>query len=131
MRIFIKSDGFTLIETLVALLILAFALLALAGLMVTTTRNNSFGGRMTEAATFAQSKLEEFQAMPTDDILSGNDQKNGSGTPGIQYSRSWNVITTTNLDEKWVKKEITLTINWTDMYNRSITVVSVIRRPLT
>ncbi len=131
MKTFIKSGGFTLIETLVALLILAFALLALAGLMATTTRNNSFGGRMTEAATFAQSKLEELQAMPTDSILSGNDQTKGSGTPGIQYVRSWNVVTTTNLDEKWVKKDITLTINWTDTYNRSITVVSVIRRPLT
>jgi prepilin-type N-terminal cleavage/methylation domain-containing protein len=41
-----KSNGFTLIEILVALFILGFALLALAGLMVTTTKNNSFGGHM-------------------------------------------------------------------------------------
>jgi len=64
MKAIVKSGGFTLIETLIALFILSFALLALAGLMVTTTRNNSVGGHMTEAATLAQDKLEEFRATP-------------------------------------------------------------------
>jgi prepilin-type N-terminal cleavage/methylation domain-containing protein len=123
-----KSDGFTLIEISIALIILAFALLALAGLMVTTTKNNSFGGHMTEAATFAQDKLEEFQAMPTDNINSGNDQKTGS--QGIQYARNWNVVTGTDDLSKTITKTITLTINWTDRYNHSIRMVSVIRRQL-
>ena len=64
MKSLIKSKGFTFIEILVSLVILAISLLALAGLMVATTRNNSFGGRITEAATFAQDKLEEFQVLP-------------------------------------------------------------------
>ena len=126
MKISNKSRGFTLIEILIALFILGFALLALAGLMVTTTRNNSFGGRMTEAATFAQSKLEELQAMPTDDIASGNDLKTGS--QGGQYTRNWTVITTTDNDSKTITKQINLTITWADMYDRSITVGSVIWR---
>jgi len=121
-----KSTGFTLIEILIALFILGFALLALAGLMVTTTKNNSFGGRMTEAATFAQSKLEELQTMPTDDIVSGNDLKTGS--QGNQYTRNWTVTTTTDNDSKTITKQINLTINWADMYNHSITVGSVIWR---
>jgi len=58
-----KSKGFTLIEMLISLVILAISLLALAGLMSITTRNNSFGGHITEAATFAQDKLEEFRAL--------------------------------------------------------------------
>ncbi len=64
----IQSDDFTLIETLIALLILAFALLSLAGLMVTTIQNNSFGGHMTEASTLAQGKLEELRARPWCDL---------------------------------------------------------------
>ena len=46
------------IEVLIALVILSISLLALAGLMVTTTRTNSFGGHLTEAVTFAQQRLE-------------------------------------------------------------------------
>ena len=121
-----KSNGFTLIEILIALFILGFALLALAGLMVTTTKNNSFGGSMTEAATFAQSKLEELQTMPTDDIVSGNDLKTGS--QGNQYARNWTVTTTTDNDSKTITKQVNLTITWADMYNHSITVGSVIWR---
>ena len=56
-----RAKGFSLIEVLIALFILSISLLALAGLMVTTTRNNSFGSNMTEAATFAQDKFEELK----------------------------------------------------------------------
>jgi prepilin-type N-terminal cleavage/methylation domain-containing protein len=58
-----KSQGFTLIEILIALIILSISLLALASLMVVATKNNSFGAHMTEAVTFAQDKLEEFRAI--------------------------------------------------------------------
>jgi prepilin-type N-terminal cleavage/methylation domain-containing protein len=131
MKCFMKSNGFSLIEILIALFILGFALLALAGLMVTTTKNNSFGGHMTEAATYVQDKLEELRATPFDNVLSGNDQKRGSGPEGqgIQYDRNWNVVTSTSLDGKFTLKTITVTVNWTDMYNRSTRVVSVLYHP--
>jgi prepilin-type N-terminal cleavage/methylation domain-containing protein len=122
MKVIVKSCGFTLIETLIALFILSFALLALAGLMVTTTRNNSVGGHMTEAATLAQDKLEEFRATPFDNILAGNDEKTGSH--GVQYARNWNVATSAggNL------KTVTLNIGWSDKYNHSIRIISAINR---
>ncbi len=115
-----KRNGFTLIETLIALLILAFALLALAGLMVTTTRNNSFGGHMTEAATLAQDKLEELRATPFDSIVSYHDTMTGS--QGIHYSRNWTVA----LNPAGNLKTITLTIAWSDNYNHSIRMISAI-----
>jgi prepilin-type N-terminal cleavage/methylation domain-containing protein len=120
MKVIVKSGGFTLIETLIALFILSFALLALAGLMVTTTRNNSVGGHMTEAAT--QDKLEEFRATPFDNILTGNDQKTGSHA--IQYARNWNVATSADGN----LKTVTLNISWTDKYNHSIRIISAINR---
>ena len=70
-----KSKGFSLIEMLIALVILAISLLGLAGLMATTTKNNSFGGRMTEAATFAQDRLEELKVIPWVNIAGGADSK--------------------------------------------------------
>jgi len=117
---YITSKGFTLIEILISLVILSISLLALAGLMVTTTRNTSFGGHLTEAATFAQDQLEQFRAMRWQDIplVPGPDLKTGS--TGINYTRSWNVVQSGNL------KTITVTINWTDQTNHMLTLLSVV-----
>jgi len=114
------SSGFTLIEILASLVILSISLLAMAGLMVTTTKNTSFGGRMTEAATFAQDRLEEFKAMRWQDIplVPGSDLKTGS--TGINYGRNWSVVSSGNL------KTITLTINWNDQTDHRVTLLSVI-----
>jgi prepilin-type N-terminal cleavage/methylation domain-containing protein len=113
-----KSKGFSLIEILIALVILSITFLALAGLMVQSTKNNSFGGRMTEAATFAQDKLEELRAVSWVTIIPGSDRKMGSN--GIDYARMWGVATNGNL------KTITININWNDKTSHSIRLLSVV-----
>jgi type IV pilus assembly protein PilV len=107
-----------LIEVLIALVILSVSLLALASLTVVTTKNNSFGSHMTEAATYAQDKLEELRAIRWDQIASANDQKTGS--TGVTYSRNWNVNQNGSL------KTITISVNWNDQGNRSMSLVSVL-----
>jgi len=149
----IQSKGFTLLEVLITLVILSVSLLALAGLMVTTTRNNAFGGSVTEAATFAQDKLEEFRATAWERLLpttSGprTDQKKGS--TGTQYGRSWTIeqplycgtckkaLTDPPSAEAHRAsghkvmgedlKTVAITIQWNDRINHSIRLVSVICR---
>ena len=116
----IKSKGFSLIEMLIAIVILSIAFLALAGLMVQTTKNNSFGGRLTEAATFAQDKLEELRAFSWVAITPGSDKINSDYTRGMEYTRNWKVDTNGNL------RTITVTINWTDQSNHSVRFLSII-----
>ena len=122
-----ESKGFSLVEMLIALVILAISLLALAGLMAATTRNNSFGGHMTEAATFAQDKLEELKALPWANIVGGTDTK--SGSTGITYARTWNVSTLLNPvpPPNDLLKAVTITVNWNDGTSRSINIFSAIR----
>ncbi len=125
MKILNKSKGFTLIEMLISLVIMAISLLALAGLMSITTKNNSFGGHITEAATFAQDKLEEFRALrpqapPLGDIPEGQGSDQRTGATGINYTRNWNVETNGNI------RLVTITITWNDRINHSITLRSVI-----
>ena len=115
---FLKSKGFSLIEILIALVILSVAFLALAGLMVQTTRNNSFGNHMTEVATLAQDKLEELRSVSWLTIIPGSDKKTGS--LGTEYSRTWGVETNGNL------KTITITINWNDQTSHSIRLLSLV-----
>src|SRR4030043_462139 len=120
----IKSRGFSLIEVLISLVILSISLLALAGLMVTTTQNNSFGGRMTEAATFAQDRLEELKMTPWLNIAGGADSKPYQEIPNY-YTRTWNVSILPNPspipaggpwpnNENQLLKTITIAVTWND-----------------
>jgi len=93
----LKPKGFTLLEVLIALIILSFSLLALAGLMVTTTKNNASGNHVTEAATFAQDKLEELRAVKWENLIDGNNTDQQGGSTGINYTRNWNVTTNGSL----------------------------------
>ena len=123
----IKCQGFSLIEVLIALVILSVALLALASLMVQTTKNNSFAGHMTEAAIFAQDQLENFRTSPWTNVVTGNDVRQSS--TGINYARSWVVIPNGATPNDTIK-EIGMTISWNDRVSHSINFRSVIYRPL-
>ena len=115
-----KSGGFTLLEILIALIIFSIGILALATLTVTATKTGSYGGRMTEAVTFAQDKLEELKTNSWDKIVSGMDQE--TGPTGMYYTRNWKVLEkeTRNL------KTVSITIEWNDPAHHSISLFTVI-----
>jgi prepilin-type N-terminal cleavage/methylation domain-containing protein len=117
-----RPKGFTLLEVMITLVILSVALLALAGLMVTTARNNASGGHVTEAVTFGQDKLEEFRATRWESLLpttAGPRADQTQGCTGINYTRTWDIIQNGNF------KTISVAINWNDRINHSIRLVSV------
>jgi len=115
-----KSEGFSLIEVLIAIIILSVSLLALAGLMATTTKNNSSGSHMTEAATFAQDRLEELRTTPWTMITTGSDTRQGA--TGIVYTRSWEVVPNT----ADTLRTVAITLSWNDRVSHSIRLLSVI-----
>jgi prepilin-type N-terminal cleavage/methylation domain-containing protein len=117
-----RSSGFTLVEVLVAMVILSVALLALAGMMVTTTKTNALGNRLTEASVFAQAKLEELRAMGWDNIKEGVETDQVDGSTGINYTRKWSI------DQKESLKTITLFVDWKDPMDHSIKFISVLSR---
>jgi type IV pilus assembly protein PilV len=123
----IKSQGFSLIEVLIALVILSVALLALASLMVQTTKNNSFGCHMTEAATYARDQLENLRISLWANVVTGNDVRLGS--TGTSYARSW-IVVPNGAPPNDTIKEITITISWNDKVAHSVGFRSVIYRPL-
>jgi prepilin-type N-terminal cleavage/methylation domain-containing protein len=123
-----KSKGFSLIEVLIALIILSIAFLGLAGLMIQTTRNNSFGGRITEAATFAQDKLEELRSTPWVAITSGSDK---ISVNGMDFARNWTIVPNAIVAPytEPTLNTITISINWNDQTNHTMRVIAAIANP--
>jgi Tfp pilus assembly protein PilV len=79
MRDFRRSErreaGFTLVEALVAIVILVFGLIAITNLMLVAASSNSVANQATAAATIAAQRLEQFKALPFGDpgLAAGGD----------------------------------------------------------
>lgn len=122
------TRGFTLLEALIALLVLSFGMLAIAGFQVTLTRNSDLAKQRTEALRLAQQKVESLRAYGqvdtytasphivnyTDDVVSGAD----STTTNATFNRTWTVTANSTNTEKWVNVQVA----WSDRAGQPQTV---------
>jgi len=119
MRIRLKNQkGFTLMEVMIAVIILSVALLALAGLQIVSIRGNSFGGTMTEAITLARDKIEDLKRDDWDNVVAGN-HHDDQVVRGITYARNWVVQMVGQT------KEVTVTVSW-DNGNHQISMATIL-----
>ena len=63
-----QENGFSLLEVLIALVILAIGLLAVAQMQITAIKGNAFGSGMTSASSLAANTLERLMALPYNDV---------------------------------------------------------------
>ncbi len=103
----LDQRGMTLVEIMVAMIILALALAWLAPLLVIAMRGNRFGGDLTEATTLAQDKLEEFRNMSYSSMLA---DPVGQDTVGAAV-RSWTI---TEEEDQDGLANIEVNISWQD-----------------
>jgi prepilin-type N-terminal cleavage/methylation domain-containing protein len=59
-----NDEGFSLIEVMVAIMILTVGLLSLAQMMIVATNSNNLSGRMTSCSALAKEQLERLKASP-------------------------------------------------------------------
>jgi prepilin-type N-terminal cleavage/methylation domain-containing protein len=102
-----SESGFTLVEALVAILVLAVGLVSVANLMVVAGTSNSVANASTASATIASQELETLTAIPYDQLVEGGDLEaddpsglfsNTLDVPGVGQVRTrWTV---TRLDNQ-------------------------------
>jgi prepilin-type N-terminal cleavage/methylation domain-containing protein len=101
----LKDDqGFTLIETIIAMAIFAIGILAVAKMMDTATYSNASARRLTDAASIAMDRLENLISLPYDHA--DLQDTNGDGAAGLEetggnadyeqilnnaYTLNWNI----------------------------------------
>jgi len=105
-----NEEGFTLLEALVAITILAVGLLAVATMQTTAVRGNTRAIGLTEAMTVAQTRVERMESLGYNDAVftDGGGANDGAaglgdipadgqdlgvkvGNRGLAYNVYWNV----------------------------------------
>lgn len=111
-----KPKGFTLIEVMAGLIILAIGLLGIATMQITSIKGGYFSSNVTQATIFAQDKLEYLKSLSYNDSNLNSGQHNEGTISGTIFSRVVNVVD----DAGNSMKTITVTVQWTDRGNHSI-----------
>ena len=108
--------GLTLLEVLVAMVVLSLGLLALAKMQITAIQVNAISGRLTQGTAFAQDKVEQLMALPYDDAKLDDQTPVGEVTtytetrPAQGYTITWTV----DQDPTTGVKTINLTVTWSN-----------------
>lgn len=136
-----RKEGFSLIEALIAVLLLAFVLLGIAYHELETTESVAQARRITEATNLAQMKLEELERLAKDadtfdDIKIGSTANplnplKPDGTNGGIYYQTWTVGSYASDPDL---KDATVTVSWSDKdekgaHDDSVQLSTLFRRP--
>lgn len=81
MRISMKQSGFTLLEVMVAMVVLSIGLLGLAGLMASSMRNNQSAYHSTQATWLAYDILDRMRANNAVALAGGYSAASALGSP--------------------------------------------------
>lgn len=116
------ARGFSLIESLIALVIVSFGLLAIAGVHLKLSRGEDIARQRGEATRLAQEKLEELRSFTQLDAAAGVNSWGGmaGSTDTISksddyhantvFTRTWQVLD--SADDAW--RRVRVTVAWTD-----------------
>lgn len=110
-----RSDaGFTLVEIMVAIVLMTIGILAMAALAMAVAEANRDATNHTRADQLLHEKVEEFRSASYTAIADGSDEVDMAGTKIV---RTWTVTDDAPMDDikrldlvgKWVEKGDTLT----------------------
>ncbi|MEW6334910.1 MAG: prepilin-type N-terminal cleavage/methylation domain-containing protein [Thermodesulfobacteriota bacterium] len=110
----VGNRGFTLIEVMIAVFLLAVALSGLAALTATVVKGNEVSQTLTTATTLARDKMEDLKRIPYESLATGSDTRS---MDNLNYTRVWNVSGENNN-----RKTVDVTVTWTWLnFSRSVT----------
>ena len=98
-----RQSGFTILEVMIAISILAIGLLAVFSGQNMAIQGNNRANRLTEAMTLAQDKVEELLALPYDDVDATGSPVNDPGG----YTITWVVDDTVFTNAKLITVTVT------------------------
>ena len=105
-----NNSGFTLMEVLIAMVILTVGLLGMAALIAGIINSNKLSNRISTATVLAQDKMEEIRRVGYDDAENESGTENyGDISNYLLYKRITGVVAG---DPAAGMKKITVTVYW-------------------
>ena len=101
------NKGFTLIEVMIAIVILSVGLLGMASLTVGIIKGNKFSNEVTTATTLGQDKMEDIRRTGYSSVAA--ETKAVLPSPDDQYKRE---VTVTNNSPATDMKTMTVKVYW-------------------
>jgi prepilin-type N-terminal cleavage/methylation domain-containing protein len=122
----LRTRGFTLVEALIALVVLSVGLIGLARIQVHVFAASGLGKAQTTAVNLAQQKLEELRMIDYGLIKGDADMPAAQDGDNAAYRRTW-VVTEQHAPDY---KRVSITASWhtPDGESRSVNLTSFIAR---
>jgi len=121
--LYASQRGFSLLEALIAALVVALAMLGLARLQGVTLINSGDSRMKTRALNLAQDKIEELRSFANKDtytgMASGNDAPTSYAGDNSSFARTWTITSCPNSVDC---KKVGVRVNWTDPKGETQTV---------
>jgi type IV pilus assembly protein PilV len=111
-----NAKGFTLIEVMIAIVILSVGLLGMASLTIGIIKGNKVSNDLTMATTCAQDKLENFQRLDYADIPPTTSPETEDYNSVTGYENYKRVTLTTADSPAENMKTVTVTVFWRDAH---------------
>ena len=115
-KIATSQNGFTLLEVLVAIVILTIGLLGTAGLTTGVIRGNHYSKNLTSATAAAQTQLESVKSSGYANATTTNFPSDTVTMGGMTFTRT---TTVTNSSPAANMKTVSVTVSWTESNNTS------------
>jgi type IV pilus modification protein PilV len=117
-----RQAGFTLIEALIALIVMAFGMLALAGMQITLSRSSDVAKQRTEAVRLAQRRIDELRsftsiAVSASHPISWNGMANTTTT--TTTNATYTIATTFGSSASAPMRPVNVTVSWVDRANET------------
>jgi len=125
LRIEKSQTGFTLLEVLVAIVILTIGLLGTAGLTTGVIRGNHFSKNVTSATAAAQTQLESVKSGGYAYATAANFPSDTVTMGGMTFTRA---TTITNSSPAANMKTVSVTVSWSESNNtaRSVNLQTIL-----
>ena len=130
------TRGVTLIESIIALLVVGFGLASIAGFQLSLSRNADAARQRSEATRLAQERIETWRAFEQVNSETGKlaygDLASGADSPNVSsnttYARAWTVTP----GDGDLQRLVSVSVNWTDRAGdtalNAVTLQSIVSR---
>ncbi|HUS64955.1 MAG TPA: prepilin-type N-terminal cleavage/methylation domain-containing protein [Kofleriaceae bacterium] len=106
-----QQGGFTVVEVLIALLVLLIGMAGMLSLQLTAMKATGFSRHATEATVLTEDRLESLRTAPVASLTDGSDQVDAAGNADATglFTRTWTITPGTETTT------VTVSVAWQEL----------------